>query len=159
MSGSCGAEFLCSEQCNHPFCLVCPTVVTVELARQSCMNPSQGIYGGNQMKSLLIHLFPNLPNYKHLLQRDDTSTWHLCQQHNEEWVALDSYSSFISYARSNSGQRHINISMHSTRTLINYPPIAWADSSTYQLSCHLSLSFNLIKFLLRTTTANITTAL
>jgi hypothetical protein len=36
-------------------------------------------------------------------------------------------------------QRHINNPTHSTCTLIYCQPIAWADSSTYQLSCPLTL--------------------
>jgi hypothetical protein len=52
--------------------------------------------------SFIYKFFTIPPNYKHLLLRCNTSTWHLCTWHNEEWIALDSYclpySSFISYA-------------------------------------------------------------
>jgi hypothetical protein len=116
---------------------ICPTVVTGEHTHQSCINPSQGIYRGTNWKvSLFIYLqiiYYSI-KYKHLLLRCDTSTWHLCQQQIAFPTVLSSRMLIPHLC-----QRHINNHMHSTCMLIYCQPIAFADSSTYQLSRRLTL--------------------
>jgi hypothetical protein len=67
--------------------LVCPTVVTGELAHQSCMNPSQGIYGGTNWKvslfiySQILYCFHQITN-----TFSEMRHFHLAPLRTAQWI-------------------------------------------------------------------------